>query len=63
MRVKVHLPTCLGNAQCVRVAPQVFAIGPEDVVELLLPSPPEALREELERAVRLCPTQSISLES
>ena len=62
MRVEVDLTTCLGNAQCVALAPAVFAIEQHDVVELLDRAPAEELRPALERAARLCPTQSITIE-
>ena len=58
----VDLEVCLGNAQCVAVAPDVFKLNDDGELEILDASPPQALRPAVERALRLCPTQAITLE-
>ena len=62
MRVVVNLDKCLGYANCVVNAPDVFEI-PDDqiVVRLLQSNPPEELRTEVEQAVLDCPAHAIEL--
>jgi ferredoxin len=62
MRVVVDLDKCLGYANCVVDAPEVFEI-PDDqmVVRLLQPTPDEALRAGVEQAVLDCPAQAITI--
>jgi ferredoxin len=56
------MDVCLGNAQCVAAAPEVFRLGDDDLLEIVEAEPPVSLRSAVERAVRLCPTQAITLE-
>ena len=43
-------------------APDVFEIGDDGVLHVLIETPAEGLRANVERAVRECPTGAISLE-
>jgi ferredoxin len=65
MKVKVDLDLCQGHSVCLSEAPEIFAVLDGDagypVVKVLLEEPPEALREKLERAVRHCPNNVISI--
>jgi len=63
MRVTVDLDTCLGNAQCVAAAPEVFMIDDDGELTILDSNPPAALWAKVERAAGLCPTQAISVEA
>lgn len=62
MKVVVDLDKCLGYANCVVDAPEVFEI-PDDqmVVRLLQPTPDEALRQAVEQAVLDCPAKAIEI--
>jgi ferredoxin len=46
----------------VKEAPEVFALGDDDQVILLIESPDEALRAKVDRAVRRCPRNALALE-
>jgi ferredoxin len=61
MRVIVDLEACEGNALCAGIAREVFVVGDDDRVRLLLERPPEALRAKVELAIRRCPRQALSL--
>ena len=61
MRVVVNYDLCESNAVCMGVAPEVFEVRDDGFLYILDETPPEALRPRLEEAVRLCPTQAISL--
>jgi sterol 14-demethylase len=64
--VRVDLDLCQGHAVCVGEAPEVFELERneqgEDKVALRMESPPAALREKVERAVRHCPTGALRVE-
>lgn len=61
MKVVVDYDRCEGHARCKATAPEVFDVQ-EDQVILLSPEPGEDLRAKVERAVRLCPRQALTLE-
>jgi ferredoxin len=65
VKVIVDLELCQGHGVCVGEAPAVFRVvdrpGSYAQVEILSPSPPEALRAEVEAAVRYCPNRALSL--
>ena len=62
MRVVCDLDLCQGHAMCELEAPDVFSVPRRGKVELLVNEPPADLRGEVERAVRECPTQALSIE-
>jgi ferredoxin len=61
MRVVVDPDLCEGNAECMKLAPEVFVVGDDDRARLLVERPPESLRTKVEAAVRRCPRQALSL--
>ena len=61
MRVRVDRDLCESNGECVRIAPEVFELGDDDRLRILLERPSAALRERVELAVRRCPEQALSL--
>jgi len=61
MRVIVDLVLCEGNGVCTQVAPEIFELGDDDRERVLLEHPGEALRGEVEMAVRRCPRRAIRL--
>lgn len=62
MRVVVDRDLCQGHAACEEEAPEVFRVpkGADSVV-LLLPEPPESLREKVQAAVKYCPTRALRI--
>ena len=61
-RVVLDEDLCQGPAMCELEAPGVFAVPKRGVVEILDSEPPDDIREDVERAVEMCPTQAISIE-
>ena len=62
MRVIIDLSECLGYANCVADAPDVFEIPEESmVVRLLDATPPEELRTAVEAAALDCPARAITV--
>jgi ferredoxin len=61
MRVVVDPQLCETNSICMGLAPDVFEVGEDDTVTVLLESPPESMRKDVENAVRLCPRSAITL--
>jgi ferredoxin len=62
MKVVVDRDLCESNALCMGVAPEVFELGDDDLLEVLDQRPREELRPQVEAAVRLCPKQALSIE-
>lgn len=61
MRVEADLDLCQGHAACELEAPDVFAVPKRGKVTILDADPPEALRADVESAVRYCPTQALRI--
>jgi ferredoxin len=61
MRIIVDHDLCEGNAVCVRVAPEIFAVGDDDQARVLVQAPPASERANIEAAVARCPRQALSL--
>ena len=61
MRVEVDYDKCKSNALCMGAAPEVFEVRDDNFLYVLQDEPDEALRANVEEAVRVCPTQAISL--
>ena len=62
VKVVVDYDRCASNAVCMSLLPQIFEVRDDGYLYVLDEHPPETLREQLEEAVRSCPTQAISLE-
>lgn len=62
MKVTVDLDLCQGHAMCALEAPDVFTVPKNEKVQILEPEPAESLREDVEQAVRYCPTRALRLE-
>ena len=61
MRVVVDRDLCEGNARCAQVAPKVFLVDEKDQLVILVEEPDEALREDVEAAIAICPRQALKL--
>lgn len=62
MKVVVDASVCEGNAVCMGLVPSVFEVQDDEKAHVISASPPEALRDKVEEAVRACPMQAISLQ-
>ena len=61
MDVHVNYDRCEGHAVCVELASTVFQIDDDDEqVRVIDSTPTDALHDDVELAVRSCPTQAIS---
>jgi ferredoxin len=61
MRVLVNWNLCESNALCMGVAPEVFEVGEDDELSLLMEEPPEHLRTKVQQAAASCPKGAITL--
>ncbi|MGQ0826638.1 MAG: ferredoxin [Actinomycetota bacterium] len=61
MRVVVDFDKCKSNALCMAAAPDVFEVRDDGYLYVLQEAPDESQRTAVEDAVRVCPTQAISL--
>jgi ferredoxin len=61
-RVQADLDLCQGHAMCELEAPDYFRVPKRGKVEILDAEPPEEARDEIERAVEMCPTQALFIK-
>ncbi|MEV6429523.1 ferredoxin [Nocardia sp. NPDC051463] len=61
MRVIADLDLCQGHAVCQDEAPGTFTVPKRGKVEITDPTPGSAAAADVERAVRYCPTQALSI--
>ena len=61
MKIQVDYDLCEANARCMEAAPEVFKVDDEDNLHILIESPGEDRRKEVEEAVRLCPRQALAI--
>ena len=61
-RVEADLDLCQGHAMCELEAPDNFRVPRRGKVEILDPAPSEEARDEVERAVEMCPTQALLIK-
>jgi ferredoxin len=61
MRIAVDFDKCKSNALCMGVAPEIFEVRDDNFLYVLQDEPPESARALVEEAVRICPTQAISI--
>jgi ferredoxin len=61
MRVSVDLDLCQGHGVCESEAPTVFSLAKNAAVTILDERPAEALRNQVEAAVRFCPTSALRI--
>ena len=62
MHVVVDYDLCEGNAVCEAISGEIFQVGEDDQVRLLLPEPGPEWQTAVEEAVRRCPKQALSVE-
>ncbi|HMK64049.1 MAG TPA: ferredoxin [Acidimicrobiales bacterium] len=62
MKVVVDRDRCQGHGVCESEAPGVFLVTKQGVLSVLDGSPPEAVRAQVEQAVKFCPTGALRIE-
>jgi ferredoxin len=62
MKIVVDYDLCEANARCMEVAPDIFKVDEEDNLHILIESPSEDRRKDVEEAVRLCPRQAVTIQ-
>jgi len=63
MKLAVDRSRCIGAAQCVRAAPELFDSDDSGLVQVLRAQPMQSQLEAAETARRLCPVGAIHLSS
>lgn len=61
MRVTVDYDLCTSIGTCARICPEVFEVRRDNLLYVLQPEPPEALRAQVEEAVEMCPMAAITV--
>jgi ferredoxin len=61
MKIVVDRDRCEANQACMRAAPDVFQVDDNDHLHVLVAHVTPEAREKVERAVRACPKQALSL--
>jgi ferredoxin len=62
MKIVVDIGACMGYANCVAEAPDVFALGKNGLVVVLDDSPPLSQHPAVLKAVADCPTDALAAE-
>jgi ferredoxin len=62
-KIEVDLDLCQGHAMCELEAPDYFTVPRRGKVEILDAEPPENARDDIERAVAMCPTQALFIRA
>jgi ferredoxin len=60
-KIELDADLCQGHAMCELEAPDVFSVPKRGIVEITDSEPPDDLREDVERAVDMCPTRALSI--
>lgn len=60
MKITINA-NCTGCEECVQMVPDVFALTPEYLAEVLTETPPPELEAEVISAAKNCPAQAIEL--
>ncbi|MCB1265801.1 MAG: ferredoxin [Mycobacterium sp.] len=62
MRIVVDRTKCSSIGLCEATAPDIFEIGADGALNILMDDIPEDRRTDLESACENCPTQALSIE-
>ena len=62
MKIIVDRDRCSSIGLCEATAPDIFQIGPDGALSILMEDISEDRRTDLEQACENCPTQALSIE-
>jgi len=60
-RIAVDLDLCQGHGVCEMEAPDLFEVGKDRKVHVLVEHPDESHRKGAEQAVKFCPTHALEM--
>ncbi|QRO01078.1 ferredoxin [Archangium violaceum] len=63
MKIVVDWDRCEANGVCMNVAPEAFNLDDKDTLHVLTENVTPELRAKVEKAVRDCPRQALSLSN
>jgi ferredoxin len=61
MQLEINWALCDGNGNCVAEAPEVFDFNDDDTLKVLVETPGEELRAQVEQAAAACPKRAITV--
>jgi ferredoxin len=61
MQIQVDTDRCTGHGVCESIADDIFEVGEDGIVHLLVENVEENRRADVESAVAECPTQALSI--
>lgn len=59
MKITVEGPLCIGSGSCEMLAPDIFSVGDDGVVAVLVDEVAEGQQAAAQQAAAGCPTQAI----
>ena len=62
MKIVVDKSKCSSIGLCEATAPDIFEIGPDGALHILIEDIPAERRRDLEQACENCPTQALRIE-
>ncbi len=63
MRIVVDRERCESHGVCMALAPEVFELGDDDALHVLVDDVPPARQSSVEQAIDRCPKQALSWAS
>ena len=61
LRVVVDRGLCQGHGVCESEAPDLFTVSKKGDLTVLVERPPDEVRQQLELAVKYCPTHALTI--
>lgn len=62
MQIVVDRDECEANALCQGIAPEVFQVDDNDMLNVLIERPPADLIDRVQQAVDMCPKRALFLK-
>ena len=62
MKVSVNFDRCISSGTCADLVPKVFELRDDGFLYVIQEEPGEELRDAVEEAAEMCPTNAISIE-
>ena len=62
MKITIDVDKCIGSGSCEMIAPGIFEVGNDGLVQLLTDSPSAEHHSAVRTAAASCPTQVIAVD-